>query len=265
MSKITKAASLLVLLTLSGFSQLSNFKIVKNGEFYFSWGYNTEWYTRSDIYINQPSLNNNYVLKEVIAHDHKGWDSRLFQTQLTIPQYNYRIGYFFDEKQNWAFEINFDHTKYVVDSWQPLELKGTFHGRQVDTIIQTGNPNFLWQLNNGANFLEFNLVRKLKLVKLFNENIKLDGLIKLGGGPNVPHVQNTIFGVDNDPHFQISGWNVDFDAAVRVTFFKHVFVELYDKVVYAHYRNLHIASGGIGKQSFACYELALCLGGCFKF
>lgn len=46
----------------------------KKGEFYFSWGYNKEWYTRSNVSVNQPGLGNNYTLKNVIGHDHIGWD-----------------------------------------------------------------------------------------------------------------------------------------------------------------------------------------------
>jgi hypothetical protein len=101
------------LLLLTGMkAQINDFE--KHGSFYFSWGYNTEWYTHSDIHISQPALNSDFTFINVVAHDHKGWDNNLFHKDLSIPQYNYRIGYFFNKKQDWGFEINFDHTKYVV-------------------------------------------------------------------------------------------------------------------------------------------------------
>src|SRR4051812_14952552 len=81
----------------------------RNGEFYFSWGYNTEWYTNSNLYINQPSLGNDLVFQSVAAHDRPGWDNNLFNKAPTIPQYNYRIGYFFNKKKNLGVELNFDH------------------------------------------------------------------------------------------------------------------------------------------------------------
>jgi len=216
----------------------SQTKSEKKREFYFSWGYNAEWYTKSNININQPSLGNNFTFINITAHDHKGWDDHLLQKQLTIPQYNYRIGWFLNKKYDWGFEINFDHTKYVVDQGQNVQVKGKYHGRSIDTNIVTSPQTILWQLNNGANFLEFNFVKRIKLINICKGNIRLDGLLKAGAGPNIPHVQNTIFGNDNNPHFQFSGWNADFDAALRLTFFKYVFLELYDKGVYARYWGL---------------------------
>ena len=31
-------------------------KTERKGEFYFSWGYNKDYYTNSNIYVNQPAL-----------------------------------------------------------------------------------------------------------------------------------------------------------------------------------------------------------------
>src|SRR4051812_39918186 len=77
-------------------------KPVRRSAFYFSWGYNKEWYTRSSIRIKQPSLGNDFSFKSVQGHDHPGWNEGLFSKALTIPQYNYRIGYFFGNKQDWG-------------------------------------------------------------------------------------------------------------------------------------------------------------------
>lgn len=253
--------SLLVIINISG--AFSQSKIVSDGDFYFSWGYNAEIYTHSNINVSQPALNNNVTFMHVTAHDHEGWDQQLLKKQLTIPQYNYRIGYFFNKKQDWGFEINFDHTKYVLQSGQTVEMKGTYHGRKVDTMVVTAANTINWQLNNGANFLEFNFVKKIKIFGLFDNKIRLDALLKMGAGPNIPHVQNTIFNNDNVAHFQFGGWNADADAAVRLTFFKHIFFEFFDKAVYARYYGLRLYDG-VGKQAFGCYEMALVIGGSFK-
>ncbi|MFI5124823.1 MAG: hypothetical protein ACHQDF_05820, partial [Chitinophagales bacterium] len=70
----------------------------RKGEFYFSWGYNTEWYTHSNLRISQPELGNDFTFKNINGHDHRGWDEQLFNKAFTIPQYNYRIGYIFNKK-----------------------------------------------------------------------------------------------------------------------------------------------------------------------
>ena len=128
-----------------------------NHDFYFSWGYNAEWYSNSDIHISQPELGNDFVFVQAQAHDNIGWD-KLFYHPLTIPQYNYRLGYFFSPE--WALEINFDHTKYIVEVPQYLQVKGTINNRNVDSTIVTNYNNLTYFLNNGANFLLFNLVKK---------------------------------------------------------------------------------------------------------
>jgi hypothetical protein len=260
-NRFLKNCILIICILLNSLTSFSQKKIVKNGSFYASWGYNREWYTKSDLHVSQPGLNNNYTFVDIKAHDHPGWDNDLFHKALTIPQYNYRIGYFFNEKQTWGVEINFDHTKYVVTYGQDAHVKGTMNGQGVDSTAQTGEKVLLWQLNNGANFLEFNLVRKLSIIN--KKMFQFDCLLKAGVGPVIPHVENTIYGNKNNPHFQFGGWNIDTDVSFRATFFKHVFLEYANKVVYARYSQLKIYDG-MARQAFGCYEMFLCIGGTLK-
>ena len=99
----------------------------RRGELYFSWGYNKEWYTKSNVKISQPELGNNYAYKNIQGHDNPGWNEGLFTKALTIPQYNYRIGYFFGNKKDLGIEINFDHTKFIFPDGQ-ARIKGTLNG-----------------------------------------------------------------------------------------------------------------------------------------
>src|SRR6185437_3485595 len=73
-----------------------------------------EGYTHSSLHVSQSALGNDYTLEHVKAHDHPGWDEAILTKQLSIPQYNYRLGFLLDEKRGWGFEINFDHTKYII-------------------------------------------------------------------------------------------------------------------------------------------------------
>ncbi len=232
----------------------------RKGEFYFSWGYNKEWYTRSDVKVNQPSLNNNYTLKSAYSHDHPGWDEGLFSIPISIPQYNYRLGYFFNKKKGLAFEINFDHTKHIVQDNQQVKIAGTLNGRQVDSSVNFSEGNgFYYYLNNGANFLLFNIVKRWHCHESKNGRFTVDALGKAGIGPLIPHVQNSFFGQANDPGFQLGGWNMGVEAAVRATFFKNVFLEFSNKLDYARYSNLKTYQG-TANQAFGTYELVLSLG-----
>ena len=231
----------------------------RKGEFYFSWGYNKEWYTRSNVHVVQPELGNNYTFRNIRAHDNPGWDKGIFDRAMTIPQYNYRIGYFFNKEKGLAIEINFDHTKYIIDH-QDAHYKGMKGGKAVDSSIAFTQENgFYYFLNNGANFLLFNIVKRWGLYQSSNSNFKLDALGKAGVGPVIPHVENSFFGNKNKPHFQIGGWNVGVETAIKATFFNTVFLEVSQKVDYARYSNLKIYKG-TAKHAFGTYELIANLG-----
>jgi len=232
----------------------------KKHGFYISWGYNTESYTQSDLHISQPSLNNDYTFQDFKAHDHKGWDDQIFQQQLSIPQYNYRIGYYLNKQKGLSIEINFDHTKYVATEPQNAHVVGTLNGKSVDTIITFDHAHgFFYYLNNGANFFLLNIVKQWSLYNSEKYHTQIHFLGKAGIGPVVPHVENAFFGRKNDPHFQIGGWNTGIEACIKATFHKYVYLEFSNKLDYARYSDLKIYEG-TAKQAFGTYEVILSLG-----
>lgn len=233
----------------------------KKHTLYASWGYNKEWYTRSSIHVSQPELNNHYTLRHVTASDHPGWDEKsIFKQQFTIPQYNYRIGYMFNEEKGMGIEINFDHTKYIIDEGQIVNLDGTLNGKSTNMNIIFNHANgFYYYLNNGANFLLFNFVKRWKLINDRKEWIKIDAFGKIGVGPVIPHVENSFFGKDNEPHFQIGGWNAGIEGVVRATIFKYGYIEYCNKLDYARYSGLRIYKGKV-HHNFGTYEMILNIG-----
>jgi len=229
------------------------------GQIYFSWGYNTEWYTNSTLYVSQPSLGNDYGLEHVQAHDHRGWDDAMFSKAISIPQYNYRLGFIFDDEKKLGFEINFDHTKYILSD-QQAKIRGRLNDHPVDSSVAFNEANgFYYYLNNGANFLLFNLVKRWNLYQSHDGNLKVDFLGKAGLGPVIPHVQNSLFGHANNPHFQLGGWNAGIEGAFRAVFFKYAYLEYANKVDYARYSGLKIYEGK-ARQAFGTFEMILSLG-----
>ena len=113
---LIQSAIFIFVLSVINFSAVAqNKKKERKKEFYFSWGYNKEWYTNSKVKIDQPSLGNHYSFVNIRGHDHPGWDEGLFTKAISIPQYNYRIGLFVNKKKGIAVEINFDHTKFIFN------------------------------------------------------------------------------------------------------------------------------------------------------
>jgi hypothetical protein len=232
----------------------------RKGEFYFSWGYNKEWYTHSNVRVSQPSLFSSYTLHNVRSHDHPGWDEGLLSTPISIPQYNYRLGYIFNREKGLGFEINFDHTKHIIQDGQNIRISGVRNGRHYDSTVNFSEGNgFYYYLNNGANFLLFNFVKRWHWTASKTGNFALDALGKAGVGPVIPHVQNSFFGQANEPGFQMGGWNIGVEGGLRATFYKHVYLEFTNKLDYASYDNLKVYQG-TAKQDFGTYEMILSLG-----
>lgn len=232
---------------------------------YFSWGYNGEWYSRSTVHIKQESIGDVYNMVQVNAHDHKGWDEGIFDQQLSIPQYNWRIGYFFNDDKDLGVELNFDHTKYIITEGQYVRFRGTHNGAPIDQDLLFSQPmGFFWYLNNGANFLLFNIVKRQAIYHTDDNYFGVDILGKFGVGPVVPHVQNSLFGHPNMQHFQLGGWNTGLETAVRVTLLRYAYIEFAQKVDYASYSGLKIYNG-TARQAFGTYELILSAGVAFPF
>ena len=238
----------------------------RKGEFYFSWGYNTEWYTHSNVKVSQPALGNSFTFENVYGHDHKGWDQQFFREALTIPQYNYRLGYIFNKKKGLGFEINFDHTKWLFGDQQWVHVVGKMNNQPFDgqvffaDHVDGSDSSSHHYLNNGANFLLFNIVKRWHIYANPKGTILLDGFGKFGVGPVIPHVQIKYFDQpENDQHFQIGGWNVGVEGALRATFLHYIYLEYTNKLDYARYTNLKIYEGTV-KQAFGTYEMMLNLG-----
>jgi hypothetical protein len=238
----------------------------RKGELYFSWGYNTEWYTHSNVNINQPSLGNDFTFIGISGHDHKGWDNGIFSQPVSIPQYNYRIGYIFNTAKQLGVEINFDHTKFIFADNQMTHVKGIMGDKPFDGTVffsdSSGgkDSSSYYYLNNGANFLLFNIVKGWPLYSNKKGTIRIEGYGKFGVGPVIPHVQNKFFDQpENSPHFQLGGWNIGLEGDIRAYLFNWVYIEYANKLDYAWYSGLKIYQG-TAKQSFGTYEMILNLG-----
>jgi len=261
---------LVFLFTINGFAKdgdTTTTKKKRKGELYYSWGYNAEWYTKSNIHIQQPTLGNDYTYEGVQGHDHPGWNQQnIFNEGITIPQWSMRIGYFFGDAKDYGIELNYDHAKYIFEG-QQTHLVGKLEGSPTDTSFMfKGDPsqaltasNNYYFLNNGANWFEGNFMKRWHVYKNKNDNFKIDVITKVGAGFCFPHVQDCLFGKPNISHFQIGGFNLGTEGVLRLTFFKYAYLEYCNKLVYANYWGLRIYEG-TASQAFGAYEMILNLG-----
>jgi len=210
-------------------------------EYWVSWGYNGDVYSKADMRFVQPSLGNDFTLAGVQARDSKAWTS-LFSHGLFVPQYNMRVGVFFNDK--WGAEMALDHFKWIVRQDQTVHIKGTVNGAAVDGQIVLTPAVLKYQLNNGANPIFFNVIRRIRLAGERGKTGYVAFLAKGGGGFAWPHTENTLFGQNNEAGFQpFKGWDLDAVAAVRAHLFHGLYFEAEEKLVYARYFGVKIDHG----------------------
>ena len=228
-------------------------------ESYGSWGYNTEWYGRDDMHFSQPGLGNDFTLHDVRAHDYPGWNSRLLQRGFTVPQYNIRFGYFFQPGASWGVEFNFDHAKHIVTYDQAVHRTGRLNGAPVDDTVRLTADVLRYRLNNGANFLFLDLVRRVPLLGAAPHAGSVALLLKAGAGIMVPHTENSVLNVPNKPGFQFGGFGGGLETAIRYVPYGPVYFEFAQKGAFTAYRQVHI-NAGHARQAFLTYELIFSMG-----
>jgi hypothetical protein len=206
---------------------------------YFQWGYNTEWYTRSNIHFNM-SNGNNFTLHKVSAHDSPDLDAIPKKpVEISIPQYNYRIGFYLNKAKTKALEINFDHIKYIVTDGQTAKVTGTIDGVQVngDSVL---NPTTFLHIEHtdGGNLLHINYVEQRTLAFTKNQQRKLLTWVwKVGAGINIPRTDFTWRGEALNNMFHIAGYNISAESGLRLYAFKKVFIEATGKTGFVQYIN----------------------------
>lgn len=260
----TIAAALLLSLAASAHAQEPTARVnnsppteTRGHEIYVSWGYNGDSYRPADLHISQPQQGNDFTLHDVSFHDSKGWNDGLFAHSLTVPQYTVQFGYFI--RKNTAFEVNFVHPKAIVTQGQTVRMTGTFGGKPVDKDIVLTEDVLRYQLNNGANFVLFNIVQRFPLIREPGKTGSVAALAKAGMGFLVPHSENTVFGQPNVPGYQVSGPDVGAELAVRVHLFRALYAEFCEKGVFARYRGLNV-NGGRADQNLWAHVTSLGFG-----
>ena len=151
---------------------------------YIQWGYNTEWYTKSDIHFKMAN-GDHFILHKALAHDKPDLDAVWKNPmEVSIPQYNYRLGFYINKEHTKSFELNFDHIKYVVTRGQNVRVTGTIDGQLADGDSILNSANFLHlEHTDGGNLLHLNYVQQNTLLRTRTTKRALVNLLwKAGAG-----------------------------------------------------------------------------------
>jgi hypothetical protein len=242
----------------------------KKGSFYFLWGYNRDWYAKSTLHFFNPHGDPNkqdqfgvydFKIYDVTAHDRPDFDAIKDVVNITIPQFNARLGYYFNDKKDQGVEINYDHAKYVVDDHQTAHFKGTVFGVPVDkdSIL---DPKYIhFEHTDGANFWCFNYIKRWKLLGKTSKHT-LSAIVKPGFGFVMPRTDVTIFGSRMNNRWHIAGACAGLETGLQATFWRHLTFEFTGKAVGASYARSLVQGKGNGYVShyMRCVEAIFCFG-----
>lgn len=233
------------------------------GTFFFYWGYNRSYYTKSNIrFVGQDY---DFKLKDVVAYDRPdAFRASVYfnPSTLTVPQYNGRFGYYYTDR--WAITLGVDHYKYVMADHNHVLLDGhiaqgiddNWGGNYTDEPVVTNIDTFHYENTNGVNLLRLELMRSFDLWELGSKRqIALTGNIGLGTGPVLTF---------NDLNFarehtfatpSISGFCLSANASLRLEFFKHFFVTMESALAYVNLP--HVKTRPNDRNQFARQQYGL--------
>lgn len=224
----------------------------QKGKFYLSWGYNKDWFSRSNLHFSSKGNNDyNFTVYDATAHDLPRFN-QIFNKALSIPQFIYRVGYSFAKHPDMGIEIGFDHAKYIMDRNRVRHIKGKIFENYIDkdTLI---SPQFLqFEHTNGANFLTVSFVKKKALLHNSSGRNIVYAVMKPGLGIVIPQSEVLLFGVDQNNKYHIAGYVFGMDLGLHIEMNKHFFADTGFKGVFANYIDvLSVAESRANHHFFA--------------
>jgi hypothetical protein len=231
-----KLSSLLLFLLLgtSCFTQETETIKSNKGKIYAFWGWNRGWYTNSDIHFTGKDYD--FTLNDVEATDRQSpLDLGVYFgiTTITIPQTNFRIGYFIND--NIDISLGVDHMKYVMVETQDTEISGNIKtGSDYDGVyngeILTTSQSFLkFEHTDGLNYLNAEITYNKNILDLFNiknnsDKLEINYLAGFGAGALMPRTNVTFMGGTRHDEFHFAGYGFGAKIGLNVTFFKYFFL-----------------------------------------
>jgi len=236
------------------------------GKLYAYWGWNQDWFSNSNIHFEGP--NYNFTLDKVQAWDNPASltaDNYANPVNMTIPQFNARIGYFIHDKYN--ISIGTDHMKYVVRRHQTSQITGNINstGTSYDDSYQdekiiVADSFLLFEHTDGLNYInsEFRRVDQLHAF----QNISFNATEGVGAAVLLPKTNATVLNTARYDEYHISGYGLHALVGINATFYNTFFLQSELKTGFINMPDIKTSADGKGKasQHFFFYQLNFVLG-----
>ena len=266
----------LMVLSLSTNAQENQKKKVTNkGKFFAYWGWN--WASYSDSNIRFKGENYDFSLQDVKARDTPSaftFKKYFGITNLTKPQTNARIGYFF--KENYTISLGVDHMKYVVNNDQFVAIDGTinigntaYDGVYNGEQIQLKEDFLRLEHTDGLNYVNIQLYRFDDVSSWFgldSESFQINITEGFGAGILYPKTDTSLLGLDRHDDYHISGYGLSAGFGLNLTFLKHFFIQADLKGGYINMPDVKISTNAAdsASQDFFFLQNNILIGGKFR-
>ncbi len=257
----------------AGFSQNGvNYSNTKKGQLYVLWGWNRDVYTKSNLSLKGNDYD--FKLKKVVAHDRPtkvSFKDYLRPDRFTIPQTNFRIGYFI--RKDLAISFGFDHMKYVMDTDQTVFMKGSIDRAGAFKGDYDGEKkltaDFLsFEHTDGLNYINVEVEKYNNLYHASTGKIMVDALFGAGAGFLMPRTNVHLLNYEISDRFHVSGFGIALKAGIQAIFFKRLIIKLENKYGYINMPDIVLhkkGTAGQGKQAFFFTEFVGMVGYSFSF
>ena len=233
-----------------------------------NWGGNIADFSKSNI--NFKGANYDFTLTNVVAEDKpKGLHiDYINPLRMTIPQTNFRMGYYFTDK--YSISLGVDHMKYVVVQNQTVNITGTIDGVYYDNQPKVLTEDFLkFEHTDGLNYVNTELTRLDDISKIFNLNtdhLQVNTVVGAGIGLLYPKTNTTLMGKERYDQFHISGYGASIKAGLNLTFLKHFYVQAELKGGYINMPDIRTThdKADSASQHFNFLQQNIVLGGIFR-
>ncbi|WP_422897644.1 hypothetical protein [Polaribacter staleyi] len=270
-----------LLMTICTFSQENDTKdlkqtnkITNKGKFFLYWGWNRANYSNSDIHFT--GKNYDFTLHDVKAKDRQtpfSFNDYFNPGRITIPQNNYRIGYFL--KENYTISIGVDHMKYVMVPNQTVKIdgkinEGTSYDRDYNNDDIVLAEDFLkLEHTDGLNYVNVEFRRFDEIGHYFginHKNFQINLTEGFGAGILYPRTDVTLLNKERHDEFHIAGWGASAVVGLDLTFFKYFFIQSDLKFGYINMPDVRttIDPTDGATQSFTFFQRNILIGGRFN-
>ncbi|MCG1037741.1 hypothetical protein KI686_15160 [Polaribacter sp. DS7-9] len=262
-------------MSIASFSQEEKVdKISYKGKMFFYWGWNGASYSNSDIRLK----GNNYdiTLKDVVAKDRQtpfNFNDYFNPAKITIPQNNYRIGYFLND--NYTISLGVDHMKYVMVANQTVKANGfinsgtDFDGTYNNQDLLLSEDFLQFEHTDGLNYVNVEFRRFDEIGHLFglnSKNFQINVTEGFGAGILLPKTNATLFNQERWDEFHLSGWGASAVVGLDLTFFKYFYIQSDLKFGYINMPDIRTTSNksDSASQSFTFFQKNILIGGRFS-